>query len=93
LLKHRLTIHCRVVKEHDFNEGFDKTRYLNFTFGTEALNTLWSLIQSTVFDNAAFAEPLGKSSIVVCEGNDGWNDYLQLFHFNPSLPRDSIDAT
>ena len=81
-----------LVKKHDFNEGLDKTRYLNFTFGTEDLSSLWSLIQSQVFGNAAFAEMLAKSSIVVCEGEDGWNDYLQLFHFDPDLPRDSIDA-
>jgi hypothetical protein len=82
-----------LVRRHDFNEGFDETRYLNFTFGTEDLRGLWSLIQSTIFGDAPFAEPLARASIIVCEGNDGWNDYLQLFHFDPSLPRDSIDAT
>ena len=82
-----------LVQRHDFNEGFDKTRYLNFTFGTEDLKGLWCLIQSTIFDDASLAASLSKASIIVCEGNDGWNDYLQLFHFDPALPRDSIDAT
>jgi hypothetical protein len=72
-----------LVKRHQFDEGFDKTRYLNFTFGTEDLKALWAVIQSTIFDDPAFAEPMTQAAIIVCEGHDGWNDYLQLFHFDP----------
>ncbi len=81
-----------LVRRHQFNDGFDKTRYFNFTFGTEDLQGLWSVIQSTIYSDPAFAEPMAKASIVVCEGKDGWNDYLQLFHFDPTVMRDEINA-
>ena len=81
-----------LVKRHQFDDGFDKTRYFNFTFGTEDLEGLWTEIQSAVYRNPALAEPMAKSSIVVCEGENGWNDYLLLFHFDPDVPRDELGA-
>jgi hypothetical protein len=81
-----------LVRHHQFDDGFDKTRYFNFTFGTEDLKGLWAVIQSTVYGNPALAEPVAKSSIVVCTGENGWDDYLLLFHFDPKVPRAEIDA-
>jgi hypothetical protein len=85
-----LAITSPLVREHQFDEGFDETRYLNFTFGTEDLKGLWASIQSNIFGNPTLAEPIAKASIVVCEGEEGWNDYLHLFHFDPTVPRDAI---
>ena len=82
-----------LVKQHSVDEGFDKSPYSNFTFDTEDLLALWPVIQSKVFSNETLAEPLAKASIVTCEGKNGWSDYLLLFHFDPSQPRDSIDMT
>ena len=82
-----------LVTQQQFDEGFDKGPYFNFTFGTDDLKGLWALIQLTVFADDALAQSMAKASIVVCEGSDGWNDYLQLFHFDPTVPRDSVDAT
>jgi hypothetical protein len=77
-----------LVQNHHFNTGFDKTRYFNFTFVTEDLLGLWSMIQTKIYRNRSFAEPMAKASIAVCEGPNGWDDYLQLFHFDPNLQCD-----
>ena len=81
-----------LVRHHQFDDGFDKTRYFNFTFGTEDLKGLWALIKSTAYGNPELAEPLARSSIVVCTGEHGWDDYHLLFHFDPNEPRADIDA-
>ena len=81
-----------LVRHHRFDDGFDKTQYFNFTFGTEDLRGLWAVIRSTAYGNPALAEPMAKSSIAVCTGEHGWDDYLLLFHFDPDEPRADIDA-
>jgi hypothetical protein len=81
-----------LVLRHQFDDGFDRTRYFNFTFGTEDLKGLWAVIQSTIYGNPALAEPLAQSSIVVCTGEHGWDDYHLLFHFDPDEPRADINA-
>jgi hypothetical protein len=81
-----------LVRHHQFDGGFDKARYFNFTFGTEDLKGLWAVIQSTIYRNSVLAEPMAKSSIVVCTGENGWDDYHLLFHFNPDEPRADINA-
>ena len=81
-----------LVRHHQFDDGFDKTRYFNFTFGTEDLKGLWAVIQSTIYRNPALAEPMAKSSIAVCTGENGWDDYLLLFHFDPNESRAEINV-
>lgn len=81
-----------LVRHYRFETGVDKTRYFNFTFETEDLSGLWSLIQTKIYRNPSFAEQMARSSIVVCEGADGWNDYLQLFHFDPTVTCDDLGA-
>jgi len=72
-----------LVTRYSIDEGFDAGHYFNFTFETEHLKELWAVIQSRVLVNDAAATPLAKASIIACEGNNGWNDYLLLFHFDP----------
>ena len=81
-----------LVTRRSIDEGFDAGPYFNFTFETENLKELWAVVQSKVLANDTLA-PLAKASIIACEGNIGWNDYLLLFHFDPSVPQDSIDVT
>jgi hypothetical protein len=81
-----------LIRNHQFDDGFDKMRYFNFTFGTEDLKGLWALIQSTIYCNRALAEPIAESSIVVCTGEDGWDGNLLLFHLDPNELCDDLDA-
>ena len=81
-----------LVRHHQFDDGFDRTRYFNFTFGTEDLKGLWAAIRSAIYSNPALAEPMAKSSIVVCTGENSWDNYHLLFHFDPDEPRADINA-
>jgi hypothetical protein len=70
------------VVEHGFDRG---DYYLNFSFGASDVADLWRHIRSRVF--AEFGHCLEASSIVICEGESGWDDYHLLHHFDDTIPR------
>jgi hypothetical protein len=73
-------------------EGEEKGLFINLTFETTELQKMWFLLQDLLFRDEKIGAALTQSSIVVCEGKDGWNDYLVLHHFNPSEKLDNIEA-
>lgn len=63
--------------------GDDNGRYVNIVFRTT------EPVQDLAKIKDIFTKVGGSScSIVVCEGEDGWNDYLLLHHF---LPGEKLD--
>jgi hypothetical protein len=60
-------------------------------FETNELQKLWYQIQIDLFGDSIIGAHIYQSSIVVCEGEIGWNDYLLLYHFNKSEKLDKLD--
>lgn len=73
-------------------EGDDEGAYLNFTFLAKDLAALWQRIERDLLDAPEFGADLAAAAIVICEGEDGWNDYRLLHHFDPELPLDPAPA-
>lgn len=73
-------------------EGEDKGPYSNLMFETTELKTLWGLLLDTLYKDKKVGSALSQSSMAMCEGSDGWNDYLLLYHFDPSVKLDTINA-
>lgn len=73
-------------------EGEDKGPYANLMFETTELKKLWHLLQGTLYKDKMVGSALSQASMAMCEGKDGWNDYLLLYHFDPSVKLDNIDA-
>jgi hypothetical protein len=69
-------------------EGGD---YINVNFRAWDLIGLWESIRSILR-----LEPgVGLSRapvIIVCEGDDGWNDYRLLYHFDENIRLDSLSS-
>ena len=61
----------------------------DITYQTNDLPALWSRIREEFDEHPELA----KASIVVCEGQHGWEDYLLLHHRDPAEPRDDIDCS
>jgi hypothetical protein len=72
------------------SEGNDDGRWLGFSYTTLNVARTWSLIQQKVLGHALLGSSLTKATIVVCQGEAGWDDYLLLHHFNPNEPLDSM---
>jgi hypothetical protein len=79
-----------VVEEFWSQEGDEDGRYINLNFESENRLDLWRLLKTRLFRNADFGQSLAASSIAVCTGDDAWNDYLLLHHFDPAAPLDLL---
>jgi hypothetical protein len=74
-----------------WEEGDDNGQYVNLAFKTSDRAGLWAVVEAELFGHPVLGELLGKSSMALCTGDDGWDDYLLLFHFNPEFEIDEID--
>ena len=69
-----------------FEDGEDEGKYLNIIFGTWACEDLWPQIDAALYQSVAHGPTLRAQSMALCTGNDGWNDYVLLYHFDPGVP-------
>ena len=74
--------------ELDRDEANDNLLVLNFF--TEELPALWADIQTKVLADNTMAEWIKSSTIIVCEGDNEWQDYLLLSHFDESEKFDHL---
>ncbi len=73
----------------DFAEGEDDGTYLNIVFAVSNPAQAWHQIEAGLFGSLQFGAALRASSMAMCTGADGWNDYLLLYHYDPQVPRNS----
>jgi hypothetical protein len=73
-------------------DGEDTGPYTNLLFETAELQELWSQLQETLYNDEQIGPALAQASMAMCEGNDGWNDYLLLYHFDPTVKLDDFNA-
>ena len=69
-----------------FEEGEDEGNYLNIIFGSYAPQELWPHIKAALYQSAMHGQVLGANSMALRTGEDGWNDYVLLYHFDPNVP-------
>jgi hypothetical protein len=88
-----LGVSSGLAKRVRVEEGIDHGRYVNFTYWTEDLPGLWALVRKDVLGSLAIGTDVQRTSIIVCQGDDGWNDYLLLHHFDDSQVLDRLGDT
>ena len=59
---------------------------INVDFASDDVHGLWSVLLEQWQTDSALAE----CSIVCCEGDNGWDDYLLLHHFDPAVAIDEM---
>ena len=79
-----------IVAGFDTKAGEDGGHYLNFTFLAKDPAALWQRIRASVLAEAVVGHEIATASIIVCEGEHGWDDYLLLHHYDPELPTDEL---
>lgn len=67
-------------------EGNDSGKYININVKTNNLKALWVRIKIYLENN----NNLYQSSIITCEGNQGWDDYFLLHHYDTNEKTDAI---
>ena len=68
------------------SRGDDDGEYVNLDYATDDLKSLWESVSRTLTAVPALAD----AAIIACEGDNGWDDYLLLHHFDPSEPLDEL---
>ena len=81
-----------LVRRHAFDSGDDDGAYYNFTFGTERARELWQAIWQSVYLAPAFQPHMAAASMAMCSSEAGWQNYAQLYHWDPTVPTSSAAA-
>jgi len=68
------------------SRGDDAGRYVNVDFNPAEARGLWSAVEGQILTD----QGLAGFSIVCCTGENGWDDYLLLHHYDPSEPLDEL---
>jgi hypothetical protein len=71
-----------LVLRFEIVEGVDGVSYTNLMFETAEAPSLWRKLHSELYSGEEICDDMLRASIAMCEGKDGWNDYLLLYHFN-----------
>ena len=82
-----------LVTGHSFCNGKDDGDYYNFDFDTRRIEALWEQIRRTIYDASTFGQSVQLSSMAICTGHHGWEDYLLIHHWDPSVDLDEVPAT
>jgi len=77
-----------LVSHHAFNDGHESVRFFNFTFGTTDAKALWAVVQHRLYNDDRFAGWMKQASMAMCSSEQGWDDYVLLFHFDPAVKVD-----
>ena len=93
---HHIDEHVAAVKTiantHDANSvvevqhGDDNGAYTNININTDDPASLWNAISETITNDKSWA----SATIVCCEGDDGWDDYYLLHHFDETQQTDTL---
>jgi hypothetical protein len=81
-----------LIAGFEVKEGDDEGPYVNFTFAAHDAARLWTRIKDDLLQHPDFGGDLSHASIVICEGEHGWDDYLLLHHFDPKYPLDDAEG-
>jgi len=83
---HELAQRKELVLRHSFDSGNDNGAYFNFTFGTEHPAELWLTMQELVFLAKEHKAHMAVASMAMCSSEEGWDQYVQLYHWDPEVP-------
>lgn len=87
-----LRAHKPLISAFQLEAGEDDGPYLNLMFETEAPARVWPILQATFYPAGARGDALRASSMAMCTGEEGWEDFLLLHHYDPNLSLDSLEA-
>jgi hypothetical protein len=68
------------------SDGHDNGHYINIDFDSTSIGNLWQRVREELCANAT----LLRCSIVICQGDAGWDDYWLLHHLDPTQLLDEL---
>jgi hypothetical protein len=84
-----LALSTQGVRGIGFTDGDDNGPFLNVVFAAEEPIEVWRTLRASLLESQDFGAALAASSMVMCTGREGWDDYLLLHHFDRTVPLDA----
>jgi hypothetical protein len=72
-------------------EGEGDRRYVNVVFETTDIPAFWERLWREVYQHDVLGKPMQLSSMAMCHGEHGWDDYLLLHHYDPAQTLDRFE--
>jgi hypothetical protein len=79
----------KLVRRFSFASGNDHGIYMNYSYVCDFPYKLWKALLKGPLRSLHFR----SASMVVCEGSNGWDNYLLLHHFDRRLKLDTLPST
>ena len=73
-----------------FHPGDDDGRYVNILFDVDSPAHAVAVVMPFL-EHVTLGEQVTASTILTIEGEQGWDDYLLLHHFDPTIELDEVD--
>ncbi|MFT7560598.1 MAG: hypothetical protein ACI93R_002520 [Flavobacteriales bacterium] len=72
-------------------EKLEGKSYVIFNIFSDDVAALWKELQQSLFEDESLATWLKRTTIVACEGENGWDDGLLLAHHDASETLDDLE--
>jgi hypothetical protein len=66
--------------------------WINFNFRSISVDRTWDVVQPA-FQHRRWGAALRRSTIVICQGSRGWDDYRLLHHFDGKQALDRLPVS
>lgn len=73
-----------------FFPGNDEGRFINILFDVDSAEHAVAVIMPFL-EHVTLGSQVASSTILTMEGEQGWDDYLLLHHFDPTVELDEVD--
>ncbi|WP_457417740.1 hypothetical protein [Roseateles sp. P5_E7] len=80
------------IRGINISEGEEDGVFVNILFAAVDPLASWPALKEALLESAEFRDALKLSCMCLCTGDDGWDDYLLLYHFDPTVPLDDLAA-
>jgi hypothetical protein len=67
-----------------------QTEFVNIHFSSSDVKNLWRTLSPFFLGENDALKSIRKGTIVVCQGEVGWEDYLLLYHFDKTESLDQL---
>jgi hypothetical protein len=78
-----------LIRNFVFDDRIEHDACANLRFETVDAKALWGLLRRRIY-RSEFGRAVQAASIAICQGQNGWDDYLLLYHYDPEVKCDDF---
>lgn len=78
------------VRGMEVSDGDDDGPFINIALASDNLAQSWRQLGPALLESPEFGATLKAASLWMCTGEDGWNDYRLLYHYDPTIEVDEL---